>query len=241
MTNISTLEGLFDFRRGDWNAAPPPRGFEGVSTHPRIEIHHSAGASHHNQDPAGVLAAIDADHRRRGWNGIFYNVLVDRDGRLWEARGVGRRSIGGARAAYDDTTPVNVHALTVLLPGNHNDYAPTQVQLDTIDRLRLAVPDQKAQVHQWRDNTACPGAQAIMAIQEINQRPPIGDNGMQPTLVGVGHDSFGQWYNFWPGRARAITAEAAATLRFLGYTTVPVELVDLALGPDGWVAIDDAD
>lgn len=168
-----TLEALLRYHRSDWWHGPArPRPLV-PADHAYIEIHHTAVRGHYLRLPTDVLNQIELDHRNRGWNGIFYGVFIATDGTIWEARGVGWRSIGAHPARYLDGTPVDRDALTVLLPGDYRFDQITPAQVAAIERLRAACPDQRVRWHGMRlPFTECPGTNAIATLEGLNTHPP---------------------------------------------------------------------
>ncbi len=229
----STLAALVDHDRADWwHDDPRPRPLTAV-THPYIEVHHSAVRGHYQRLPADVLRDIERGHRNRGWNGIFYGLLIDLDGEIWEARGVGWRSIGDHRARYDDGTVVDPAALTVLLPGDYRFDPVTLAQEHALDRLRAAAPDAHMHWHGQRDATECCGTRAISTVRTLNARPPHTTPPQHPQteddmllLIKVkGTDPVylfdGRWR--WP-------VDSQAKMDVLTSPYLP----DLVRKPDGW-------
>lgn len=158
-----------DFTRASWEGGARPRPLVAAS-HPYAEVHHDVYPA--SLPPVEHARAIERQHLAQGWNGSFYNLGLDRDGKFWELRGYGWRSIGSHAARYDDGTPVNPAALTVVLFGNYEYSALTPAQRVGLDKVRQTVPDQRLRWHRMRAATACPGSNAVPVLTEINADTP---------------------------------------------------------------------
>lgn len=89
--------------RKAWGAKPITKYSQKIAPPVRtsIVIHHSVTAEGKSQaEVEGILRRIDAQHRGKGWGGIGYNLAVDYDGRVYEARGI---DILGAHASRMNT------------------------------------------------------------------------------------------------------------------------------------------
>jgi hypothetical protein len=128
-------------------AAPTPRG-----RYWRITIHHTATPS---DRPADRVRAIDADHRRRGWDGIGYHLLVAEDGAVFFGRPLDRQ---GAHVRGE-----NEGNLGIALIGDYVDHAPPEAALCAVCRLLAWARETwgigRAAVYFHRDlaATECPG------------------------------------------------------------------------------------
>ncbi|MDZ7732191.1 MAG: hypothetical protein U5R31_02985 [Acidimicrobiia bacterium] len=207
MSNAA-LAALVDHPRSDWTDQTRPRALTSVD-HPCGEVHHTAVARHADMDPADVLREVEDYHLGLGWNGGFYGVLLARDGELWELRGVGWRSIGRYRPTYDDGTPVDPRALCIVLPGDYGQTSLTTAQQATLQRLRIALPDDRLRWHGQRAETACCGARAIARIDTLNQTPPEDDMAASPPIV-AGHDGENRWWRAVTGGDMVEVTEADA-------------------------------
>jgi hypothetical protein len=86
-------------RRSAWGA----RAFKGTPSIARelklAIVHHSAGSNNYTREQVpGIIRGIQIFHQdTRGWNDIAYNFVVDKFGRIWEARagGIDKAVIGG--------------------------------------------------------------------------------------------------------------------------------------------------
>lgn len=160
---------IFDALRSAWGGGARPRPLVPV-THPYVEVHHDVYPA--TLPPDEHCRAIEKQHLKQGWNGAFYNVGLDLDGRLWELRGWGWRSIGSHAPRYSDGSPVSASALTVVLFGNYQHTRPTSRQETALEKLRSAVPDRRLRWHSMRAATACPGAHTVPVLQRMNAKPP---------------------------------------------------------------------
>ena len=146
--------------RSTWTSAGPDLSdinpMNGVN---RITVHHEG-----MPDPVyftdyntcrARMELIRSSHRRRGWSDIGYHYVVDRAGRLWEAR-----SIAYQGAHVRDN---NEHNVGVMCMGNFDIQQPSEAQLRTLARTvqqirqYYRVSESRIYTHQEINPTACPG------------------------------------------------------------------------------------
>jgi hypothetical protein len=93
-------------KREQWGAKPLTAYSNtiGPARRTRIVIHHSVTSEGTSQAQVeSILRRIDDQHRGKGWGGIGYNLAVDYDGRVYEARGIdimGAHSYGANTNGY---------------------------------------------------------------------------------------------------------------------------------------------
>jgi N-acetylmuramoyl-L-alanine amidase len=90
-------------KRAQWGAKPLTAYSQKVAPPVRnqVVIHHSVTSEGKTQAQVeATLRRIDDQHRKNGWGGIGYNLAVDYDGRIYEARGI---DILGAHASGENT------------------------------------------------------------------------------------------------------------------------------------------
>lgn len=111
------------------------------------------------QAVASYLRGVQRFHTSgRGWSDIAYNLAVDSTGRVWNLRGLSRRS-----AANGDTGPNARYVAVVALVGEGQQITPAMERglRRAIRRARWRFPMRKLQVvshAQIRpEPTACPG------------------------------------------------------------------------------------
>ena len=95
-------------KREQWGAKPLTAYSNKVSPSSRtkIVIHHSVTSEGTSRKAVeGILKRIDDQHRRNGWGGIGYNLVVDYAGRVYEARGI---NVLGAHAARSNTVAYGI-------------------------------------------------------------------------------------------------------------------------------------
>lgn len=96
-------------------------------------VHHTVTTNSYGADAvAGIIEGIRRYHvNTRGWCDIAYNFIVDRFGRIWEARmgGIDEPVIGGHTRGFNTATS----GIAVL--GTHTSTAAPQVVLDAIAAL----------------------------------------------------------------------------------------------------------
>lgn len=244
MSNAA-IAALVQHPRHRWTPRARPRPLTPVLRHPYAEVHHSGARVHYQRLLAGagdvtarfaqLLRDIEADHLGRGWNGFFYGVAINPvDGSLWAGREVGWRSIGDHAERYHDGTRVDPHALCVLVPGDWRfDPVPRPV-LDTLDRIRAAIPDPRLRWHGMRPPaTACPGTNMVAELERLNTRPPGDTMETEPPKLAR-HD--GQWYIIRPSGLRTPISDGDAwvwghELEVIPSTLVPLVIRGTTLGP----------
>lgn len=123
-----------------------------------ITVHHDARVNR-DTNQAAVARRIDAIRRYhqndRGWGDIGYHYVVDRAGRVWEAR-----PLGWQGAHVKDRNPGNIGVVAL---GNFDNQSPSTAQVNALmnhvrglmDRYR--VPVSRVRTHQEWAATACPG------------------------------------------------------------------------------------
>lgn len=94
--------------RSTWGPRPMGRDVEPMGTPKRITIHHSATsfAGTSDRETALEIRTIQRIHQdKSGWADIGYHYVVDRTGRVWEARPL---SVQGAHAGNRDANRGNI-------------------------------------------------------------------------------------------------------------------------------------
>ena len=123
-----------------------------------ITVHHDGMQPFFEADQTSTAARIEAirrAHRGRGWGDIGYHFVVDRAGRVWEARST---SYQGAHVKDHNFANIGVVAL-----GNFDQQQPSRAQLNTVQHLlgelmnSYGVPTSRVRTHQEWAATACPG------------------------------------------------------------------------------------
>lgn len=149
--------------RSVWGARAPR------STHvidlptPRLWIHHTAGS----ERGAEGMRSIQRYHMdTKGWNDIAYSFVVDRDGTIYEGRGV---AIAGGHTEGDNSRS---HAICAM--GNYDVDRPTDELLASIVALARHGKDEEWWVPTCRGHreapgasTACPGQYLFAALPAI--------------------------------------------------------------------------
>jgi len=125
----------------------------------RITLHHEGFPEpFHPTDQASSasrLELIRTSHRNRGWADIGYHYVIDRAGRVWEARPL---AFQGAHVKDH-----NANNIGVMLIGNFDLQSPTDAQLasmrETVRVLRRRHNVSESQIHTHRElgPTSCPG------------------------------------------------------------------------------------
>ena len=143
------------------NRMDPPR---------KITIHHDGMAPFTGTSRSAVAARIElirVSHLKRDggnrWGDIGYHFVVDRSGRVWQARPV---SYQGAHVKHQNEANVGVLCL-----GNFETQVPSRNQIRRLEalvielRAQYKVPMSRVYTHRELDNTKCPGRNLQNAIQ----------------------------------------------------------------------------
>lgn len=158
-------------------------------------VHHTVNVNHYTMnDVPDLLDGIQRYHMdTRGWDDIAYNFVIDRFGRIWQAREAELlEPITGGH-----TTGFNAESIGVALLGTFTDLDPGQSMIDSlalllgwklnlhgVDPLGVtevrssggdyAESDEMVLVdnispHQANQNTACPGNATIARLNDVRQ------------------------------------------------------------------------
>ena len=106
---------------------------------------------HHTAHPSWDVYSVHNFHKNtNGWIGIGYNFFINRDGTIFEGRGL---NIGAGATGY------NYNSIHVCFAGNFENTNPTQKQIESGKKLieyllTLVSPDVEIIGH---GKTACPG------------------------------------------------------------------------------------
>lgn len=119
--------------RSSWN----PRAYKGT---PQIAdelklaiVHHTAGRNGYAYgEVPGIIAGIQRYHMdSNGWNDIGYNFMVDRFGRIWDARQGGtHNAVIGGHAYGHNTGSTGISVL-----GNHDSAWPAAAAIEAVTAL----------------------------------------------------------------------------------------------------------
>ena len=126
----------------------------------RITLHHEGSPNapvlfSDVQSTARRIELIRKFHLERGWGDIGYHFVIDRSGRVWEARPLAYQ---GAHVKNQ-----NPHNVGVMCLGNFNIQQPSNAQLQTVARftrsLRRKYRVQQGSIYTHRELgvTSCPG------------------------------------------------------------------------------------
>ncbi len=149
-------------RRSVWTRSQPIAGrvnpMGGVT---RITMHHEGAtdAPVYFTDTDTTIRRLQQIHRahlERGWGDIGYHYVIDRAGRIWEARPL---TCQGAHVRNH-----NEHNIAVMCLGNFDIQTPSDAQLDAlrsfVGRLRRDhhISTTRLHTHQELVPTRCPGS-----------------------------------------------------------------------------------
>jgi len=134
------------------NRVDPMRGIR------HLTVHHEGASPVYFTDyraSADRLALIQRQHFDRGWGDIGYHFVIDRAGRIWEARPL---HLQGAHVRDH-----NEHNIGVMVLGNFEQQKPADAQLQTLASLvqdlsrRYNLSNRVIHTHRELTPTACPG------------------------------------------------------------------------------------
>ncbi len=132
--SVDVYDDLVILPRETWGLERPPRGPMPNEDVRFLLVHHTVTRNDYSEsDVPDLIRGFFDFHtsERKGWNDIAYNFLIDRFGRIWEARA---GSIAGPTAG--DATGGN-QGFTQLcaIIGDFTDSMPSQESLDALIRL----------------------------------------------------------------------------------------------------------
>jgi len=122
-----------------------------------VVIHHSASAS-------GDAQAFDAQHKKRGWDGLGYHFVIGNG----TSSGIGEIEVGyrwahQLQGAHAGSYIYNRYGIGVCLVGNFDQGHPSGTQLASLERLvaylmdTYRIPPSNVIVHRDVRETKCPG------------------------------------------------------------------------------------
>ena len=116
--------------RSSWGAKAYRGSPDYASGIKQAVVHHTSGSNSYSAaDVPGIIRGIQAYHQQgRGWNDIGYNVVADKYGRLWHARGGDvSKAVIGAHVAGHNTGTFGISVL-----GTYNSSAPPKKTRDAV-------------------------------------------------------------------------------------------------------------
>ncbi len=139
----------------------------------RITMHHEGATDSpvYFSDMRTTAARIEQVHRahlNRGWGDIGYHYIIDRAGRIWEAR-----SLRYQGAHVRDN---NEHNIGVMCLGNFDIQQPSAAQVEALTRFvaqlrhRHGVSIGRLHTHQEIVPTRCPGVNLQPRIASLRSR-----------------------------------------------------------------------
>ena len=140
-----------------------------------ITVHHDGMDSYYGDSRASAverLEVIRRSHRNKGWGDIGYHFVIDRGGRVWEAR---HRYFQGAHVKDHNEGNIGVMAM-----GNFDQQMPTNAQLDGLGRhvkmlmQMYNIPIRNIRTHQEWAVTACPGRQLQRHMNTVRDNHSLG-------------------------------------------------------------------
>ncbi len=161
--------------RASWGARAPR--CKSLMSPYRFTIHHTVTPTNDSMSPQARIRQIQSFHMdSRGYCDIAYNLLVSRDGRLWEGRGA---AVLGGHAANANGGNIGISVL-----GTYTHDSATNAQLDAMGALLkglgtsfgIAVNGNTTKGHRQVGTTAtaCPGNALYGQIPTIIQRANSG-------------------------------------------------------------------
>jgi hypothetical protein len=180
-------------------------------------VHHTASENGYSADSvARMLRSIQAFHMdSEGWDDIGYNAIVDRFGRIWEARqgGLDRAVVGAHTGGFNTAAfgvavlgsfesapppPAAIEAVSVVIayelaPRNVDPFGSVTLVSNGNERFEpgVVVTVPTIAVHRDLSSTSCPGSAFYARLPDIRQRVSqlIGEfhvNGEFTTAVRTG-------------------------------------------------------
>ena len=116
--------------RSSWGAKAYNGSPDYASGIKQAVVHHTSGSNSYSAaDVPGIIRGIQAYHQQgRGWDDIGYNVVADKYGRLWHARGGDiEKAVIGAHVAGHNTGTFGISVL-----GTYNSSAPPKKTRDAV-------------------------------------------------------------------------------------------------------------
>lgn len=112
---------------------------------------------------AAYIKRIEAGHQAKNSSTIGYNIVIDKWGRVWEARGLGLRNAANGTKSNDTS-------VSVLLLCGVKDNEPTTEMLASLQALYRYLcgiyrRDLVIRPHQYHKPTACPGPRVLAIIE----------------------------------------------------------------------------
>jgi len=167
---LRDIRSRFNFRyRLSWTTSNVRTGLlDRAQRYNRITVHHAGGTPNYHEreeDIATDLEAIRIYHRDRRFGDIGYHFVVDRVGRVWEARSL---YFTGAHVLSENTGN-----LGVMLLGNFEDQKPTPAQIQSLRGFtellvdRFSVPRNRIFGHRDLGHTLCPGKNLYGHVRDL--------------------------------------------------------------------------
>jgi hypothetical protein len=170
-------DGVSIIQRKEWGATKPVLPMRKHGIH-RITIHHTAVKQNVNRSLEDKLKGLQKFSMQRSplsdgrikepWADIPYHFYIAADGRIGEAREL--QYVGDSNTPYDPTG----HAL-IVLEGNFNEEKPTVQQINSLNRLVLAlakkykVAAELVSGHKDHAKTGCPGNNLYELIPRLKK------------------------------------------------------------------------
>jgi hypothetical protein len=170
--------GLSVIPRSAWTGKGPIVGkinqMGGIN---RITVHHEGWTLFWARDRKTTAARLEQIRKvhtdaPRGWGDIGYHYVIDRMGRLWQARDV---RFQGAHVRAN-----NPHNLGIMLLGNFQQQRPSKEQLDSLAvtlkalRQQYRVPIRRIYTHRELVATDCPGKNLQPLVVRMRARRHLG-------------------------------------------------------------------
>jgi hypothetical protein len=167
---LRDIRSRFDFRyRLSWTTSNVrAKLLDRARPYHRMTVHHAGGAANYHEqedDIARDLEAIRIHHRDRRFGDIGYHFVVDRVGRVWEARSL---HFTGAHVLSQNSGNIGV-----MLLGNFEEQNPTSAQILALrgftDLLvdRFSIPRNRVFGHRDLGHTLCPGKNLYGHVRDL--------------------------------------------------------------------------
>ena len=167
---LRDIRSQFDFRyRLSWTTSNVhAKLLDRAQLYNRMTVHHAGGAPNYHEredDIAMDLESIRIHHRDRRFGDIGYHFVVDRAGRVWEARSL---YFTGAHVLSQNSGNIGV-----MLLGNFEDQKPTSAQVLALRRFtdlivdRFSIPRNRVFGHRDLGHTLCPGKNLYGHVRDL--------------------------------------------------------------------------
>ena len=184
------LKAVIDVKRTEWGARQPARQLKPAPNlapwWEDVEVHHGGADNLTRDGMEGVPAIQNAQINSGRYSDIWYHLLIDASGKIFEGRGVDWMNNSQGR-----------RYLTVQFVGGYTTAGANPLQLEALQRIRQALVADNPTAsnvlrwHRERDATACPGDKLVDQLRAI-QAKELSNGGFIPPAEAEPRDP--EWY-----------------------------------------------